>query len=132
MRSLARALSLIAMVVTTLTACAGGLTPSVDVTTTDPSWRHWFSVDWTAEPGVNGHRRLSGWVQNRYGEEAYNVRLLAQALDESGRLVDQRFAWAMRVPALGRRYFEVPDLPVATHYRVTIWAFTMEQGAGWE
>jgi hypothetical protein len=57
-------------------------------------------------------------VQSSYGEEAYDVRLLAQALDASG--------------ALGRRSFEIGALPAAAQCRVSVWAFTIEQGAGWQ
>jgi hypothetical protein len=123
------AVTIVAMI---FAACAGGLTPSVDLTTTDPAWQHWFRVEWTAEPGTSGHRRLTGYVQSDYGEDAYDLRLLAQALDDRGALVAQHLTWAMRVPALGRTFFDVGELPVAAHYRVTIWAFTVNQGAGWE
>ena len=34
------------------------------------------------------------------------------------------------IPALGRAYFEVPKMPVAAQYRVTVWSFDRLKGGG--
>ena len=80
---------------------------------------------------MNGARRVSGYVYNRHGEYALDLRLLAQALDPSGAVIGQRIAWVPGgVGGSGRAYFEVPNLPPANSYRVSVWDYTWAQGTG--
>ncbi len=59
------------------------------------------------------------------------VQLLAQALDASGNVIGQRLEWGPEViPALGRVYFEIPKMPPAAQYRVTVWAYDRLKGGG--
>jgi len=105
--------------------------PSAAVTSLTPNAERWFRVSWTAEADRNGERRLRGHVDSALGEAANRVQLLAQALDASGNVVGQRVAWMEEIiPALGRAYFEIPKMPAAADYRVTVWAFDRVKGGG--
>jgi hypothetical protein len=68
--------------------------------------------------------RLRGYLENTYGEAVGRVQLLAQALDTSGNVVDQKIAWVPgAVPAFDRVYYEIPSMLTANRYRVTVWAY---------
>ena len=68
--------------------------------------------------------RLRGYLENTYGEAVGRVQLLAQALDTSGNVVDQKIAWVPgAVPAFDRVYYEIPGMRTADRYRVTVWAY---------
>jgi hypothetical protein len=83
----------------------------------------------TADPARNGERRLHGHVDSSLGEAANRVQLLAQALDASGNVIGQRLEWLPEmIPAFGRAYFEVPKMPAAAQYRVTVWSFDRLKG----
>ncbi len=110
---------------------AAGVMPSASVTSTTPSWENWFTLDWRAERDVSGAARVDGYLYNTYGRAATDVRLLAQALDESGNVIAQRLQWVPGgVPQLGRAYFEIPGLPPAPEYRVSVWSFDFIQTPG--
>src|SRR2546428_714500 len=102
---------------------------------TATTWRlggeHHSTLEGAADGGRNGARRVSGYVYNRHGEYALDLRLLAQALDPSGAVIGQRIAWVPGgVGGSGRAYFEVPNLPPANSYRVSVWDYTWAQGTG--
>jgi hypothetical protein len=124
----------LSLVVIAAAACgiaSSSLTPSGSVTTLMAGWERHFKLDWMAEPEPGGARRISGYVYNQHGESATMVRLLAQALDPSGAVIGQRIAWVPgNVVGFGRAFFEVPHLPPADHYRVTIWDYTFLQSDG--
>ena len=123
---------LIAAVALTLIAagCATPeTTPSATVTTLMPGSERFFRINWEARPERGDTRRLSGYVENTYGEAAARVQLLGQALDTSGAVVGQRLQWVHgAIPGFGRVYYEIPGMPVADNYRVTVWAFDRIQG----
>jgi len=100
-------------------------TPSASVTTLMPGSERWFRLSWQAAPErASDLVRLSGEVENTYGEAAARVQLLGQALDASGEVVGQKIVWlGPTIGGFGRRYFEIPNLPKADHYRVTVWSF---------
>lgn len=107
-------------------------TPSAAVTTLMPDSERWFKLSWEAAPEKDGeHRRLRGYLQNTYGEAAAKVQLLAQALDNTGNVVDQKL-WSVSgaVPGFGRVYYEIPKMPQADHYRVTVWSYERIQSPG--
>jgi len=109
-------------------------TPSASVTTLMPDSERWFRLSWEATPErANELRRLRGYVENTYGEAAGHVQLLGQALDGSGAVVGQKIWWLSGVvPGFGRVYFEIPNMPQADHYRVTVWTYERMQGRdGW-
>ena len=105
--------------------------PTGSLTTMIPGWERFFTIDWKAEPAQAGFRTLDGYVYNRYGEYAADMRLLVQALDASGNVVDQRIVWgpSSGVGGFGRAYFYAPHMPVSEHYRVSVWDFRLIQGA---
>ena len=125
---------LVSLIATVGAACAGsGAHPPLTMTATTlmAGWEQHFTLEWAADPGQNGVRRVTGYVYNRHGEYALDVRLLAQALDPSGAVVGQRIAWVLGgVGGSGRAYFEVPNLPSANSYRVSVWDYTWAQGVG--
>jgi len=126
----------LALVAVVATACAssGYLAPSASTTTLKAGWERHFAVEWTTEPERGGARRVVGHLTGRQGETAEPVRVLAQALDASGAVVAQRIGWVVGgVNGFQRAYFEVPDLPAAAQYRVTVWDYTFHQspGSGW-
>ena len=89
-----------------------GITPSATVTTLSPDSERLFRLSWEAVPEHGGtHVRLQGYVENLYGETAARVQLLAQALDSSGTVVDQKIEWLPgTVSAFGRAYYEIPNV----------------------
>ncbi len=96
------------MLVAALVGCGTTETqPSASVTSLAPNAQHWFRVSWTAEPDRNGERRLHGYVESSLGEWLPGM-----------------------IPALGRAYFEVPKMPPAPQYRVTVWAYDRIKGGG--
>ena len=124
-------LGLIAVVTAACGTTSHSLTPSSSVTTLMAGWEHRFTLDWTVEPELGGARRLRGYVYNQYGGRAESVRLLGQAFDPSGVVLGQRIEWVPGgVGGFGRAYFEVPYLPPADKYRVTVWDYTFIQSAG--
>jgi hypothetical protein len=121
--------STLALVLLLCSGCTdAGLRPSATITTTSPAWEHWFKIDWALEADPSGAKRISGWVNNTYGETATEVELLAQALDKQGTVLQSRIFHAGAVAPMSRRSFEVRNLPEADQYRVTVWAFTFRQG----
>ena len=128
---MARAIVMALILTAAATGCTTtGTTPSLTVTTLMPDSERWFKLSWEATPEKSGDlRRLRGYVENTYGEAASRVQLLAQAIDTSGALVGQKLWWvAGVVPGFGRTYFEIPDMPNAETYRVTVWSYERIQG----
>ena len=94
-------------------------------------WENYFSIEWAALQGRNGTQRVAGYVYNTKGQYALDLRVTAQAIDASGAVVGQRIAFVPSgVGGNGRVYFEVPNLPVASTYRVSVYDFTWSQGTG--
>jgi hypothetical protein len=126
----------VALVAALLSAALGGCVttdtqPSASLASLAPNAQQWFRIDWTAEPDRDGEHRLQGYVVSALGEPANRVQLLAQALDASGNVIGQRLYWLPGViPALGRVYFEIPKMPAAPQYRVTVWAYDRLKGTG--
>lgn len=128
-----RRMVVLALVAGALTGC--GLAtqypaPQGSMTTLIPGWERFFSIDWTAEPARGDSRALDGYVYNRYGNYAADMRLLVQTLDASGNVVDQRVVWGPTgVGGFGRASFYAPAVPVSDHYRVSVWDYRLIQGA---
>jgi hypothetical protein len=125
----------VSLVMVTIAACGTAsfsLTPSGSVTTLMVGWERHFTLGWTVDTEQGGStRRIRGYVYSHHGESAVIVRLLAQALDPSGAVVGQRIEWLSGgVGGFGRAYFEVPHLPLAASYRVTVWDYTFVQSQG--
>ena len=91
-------------------------------------WEHHFTIDWAAAEQSPNARKVSGYVYNQNSEFATSLRVLAQALDPRGAVVGQRVAYVPGgVGGFGRAYFEVPNLPMAENYRVSVWDYTWFQ-----
>lgn len=98
--------------------------PSETVTTLVPDSERLFKVTWDTAPDGGAGVRLRGYVENAYGQAAAKVQLLAQAQDAPGRVTAQRIQWLpVVIPPFGRVYFEIASLPVAHHYRVSVWSY---------
>src|SRR5438445_13816219 len=93
MRTLRRLLSFAPTILLAITAAAcvtAGSMPSASVTTLDPAGSRWFQLEWSTTQGVGSNAQsVDGWTVNNY-DEAARGQLLAQALDASGQLVDQK------------------------------------------
>jgi hypothetical protein len=122
---------LIIVMLTTSAACATyGPSPST-TTTLMSGWEYHFSIDWTAVEQSQNARKVSGYIYNNHGENATHLRVLAQAIDPAGAVVGNQIAYVPGgVGGFGRVYFEVPNLPVAPNYRVSIWDYTWFQSPG--
>ena len=124
-------LGLIAVAVSACGTVSSHLTPSASTTSLMAGWEYRFNLDWSVEPEKGDARRIRGHISSQHGEYAEPVRLLVQALDSSGNVVSQRLAWVPGgVGGFGRGYFEIPHLPPADHYRVTVWDYTFLQSDG--
>jgi hypothetical protein len=130
MTTLRLAMAVVVLGMTAAGCATAETTPSATVTTLMPDSERWFRINWDVRPERAGEsRRLSGYVENTYGEAAARVQLLGQALDGSGAVVGQRLQWVHGViPGFGRVYYEIPGMPPADHYRVTVWAYDRIQG----
>jgi hypothetical protein len=129
MTSRRRLITAVALVLAAAGCATPETTPSATVTTLMPGSERFFRINWDVSPERGETRRLSGYVENTYGEAAGRVQLLGQALDNSGGIVGQRLQWVHgAIPGFGRVYYEIPGMPPAEHYRVTVWAFERIQG----
>jgi len=114
----------------TAAACATAeITPSASVTTLDPANARWFSLEWSPTQVAGSEaQHVDGYIMNNNGEAA-RVQLLAQALDASGQVVDQKIDYPQApVPGFGRSYFHIGPLAAADQYRVTVWSAYFFQG----
>lgn len=99
----------------------------MSVTTLTEGWERRFKLEWTVAPSGTT-RKVSGYITSQQGGHAEFVRLLVQALDDKGAVVERRI-WAIPGGVGGgqRAYFEVPDLPAAHEYRVYVWDYSLTQ-----
>jgi hypothetical protein len=125
---------LIGVIATMSAACAeidAALPLSVTATTLTAGWERHFSFEWAAAEQGQGSRKVAGYVYNHHGEYAITLRVLAQAVDAGGAVVDQRIAYVPGgVGGFGRAYFEVPNLPATPSYRLSVWDYTWFQADG--
>jgi hypothetical protein len=94
-------------------------------------YSRYFRVE--AQPGTTraGRPILYGWVNNDYGLLALDVRLLAEAVDASGVVIDKTSGYVNHdIPAFGRSYFEMPAPAGGASYRVTVSYVFFRQGGG--
>lgn len=122
-------LALVALAAAVYASVSGQRTPSTPAATTlMTGWEGRFKLEWSVESEAGGTRRIRGYITSQHGEYAEPVRLLAQALDASGAVVGRRIAWVPGgVNGFQRAYFEIPDLPSAQGYRVSVWDYTFLQ-----
>ena len=88
----------------------------------------YFTLTWEA-----GERRgrpvVSGYVHNRYGHGAVDVRLLVESVDAAGATVATTIGNVHGfLPPVGRAYFEVPVNQRAATYRVSVLSWNWRAG----
>ncbi len=125
-----RALALI--VATTLAGCAGegtGFWSRLETNVEIGRSGGPLSLDWeVGEPAPDG-RRITGYVYNRTDYRIGRVYLRIESLDAREQVIATRYWWVMGdVPATDRAYFDVPALPVADHYRVSVYSYYIDAG----
>ena len=112
-------------------AGSGAVPPPGSPDTLMYGWERHFSIDWTATEEGPHERTVSGYIYNQHGEFATHLRVLAQAIDQTGAVVGQRIAYVPGgVGGFGRAFFIVPHLPVTSAYRVSVWDYTWFQSPG--
>jgi hypothetical protein len=90
-------------------------------------WDQFFSVQ--PQP-VMGDGRSVATIWNTSGFGARRIQLLVEALDGSGRPVNQRVVWlGSDLPAGVYARVETP-MPIAASYRVRVFAFNLEMTGG--
>jgi hypothetical protein len=87
-----------------------------------------FRVEWEAGRDRKSRPVVSGYVHNRYGAPAANVRMLVELLDGAGQVIDREVhALGQIVPNDGRLYFELRVRPAAS-YRVRVAYWDWQRG----
>lgn len=115
--------------VVALAAGCASVESNVRVGGLDERIRAEWDVDAPAQ--APAERRITGYIYNTYNLHADRMRLLVEALDAGGQVVDRRWQWVPGgVPPNNRTYFEVRKLPVAADYRVSVPYFTWTEGPG--
>ncbi len=110
----------------TVTSGTGTENIPPSMTTLMGGWEQKFAVEWNVAPEPGGLQRIQGYVVSRYGQRAEPLRVLGRALDRSGAVVSQRIEWIPGgVGGFGRAYFQIPHLPAADHYLVTVWDYAI-------
>src|SRR5262249_59779809 len=108
---------LTSVIVTMSAACTSiGADPPLGTATTTlmAGWEQHFTVEWSVAEQSPTTRKVAGYVYNRHGEHASQVRMLAQAVDQSGTVTAQRIAFVPGgVGGAAGAHFEIPDPPTA-------------------
>lgn len=118
-------------VVLVAAAAAGCATMQTDTTTTAAGhelqplmagWERHFSVTWDTTQR-RGRPTVEGYVANRSPYRVGNLRVLVDAMDDTGRIVGQRVSWVLgELGGDSRLYFDVP-VPSAARYRVRVFSY---------
>ena len=85
--------------------------------TLDPD--RFFGLEWSGGER-RGRPNVNGYVVNNYRVRAANMRMLVEALDANGKVIDTTSGFVADVPPGARVYFEAPVKQKAPRYRVTI------------
>jgi hypothetical protein len=125
------ALGMIVLAASTSASASNPLTSPTEYDSLVPGWQSKFSLDWKVEPAKDGTTILYGRVHSHYGQHASPFRVLAMAVDGSGKVIGQRVAWVPGgVPGFTQVYFEVDHMAAAASYRVTVWDYTFIEARG--
>jgi hypothetical protein len=85
-------------------------------------WEQQLAVTWETGP-QGGSQVVSGYVNNISPYDLANLRVLVEALDAGGHVVEQRVGYLPgELRGGGRLYFEVPIASAAT-YRVRVFSY---------
>ena len=93
----------------------------------DPLASRYFTIEWSSTADRSpATTKISGYVNNRYGQTMAEIRLVVEMLDASEAVVARRYEWLGRnVGPFSRSYFEVRKLPPAAGYRVAVHSYTI-------
>jgi len=98
--------------------------------TTPPLPGSGLRLEWDARAAAAGRTVLAGYVYNDNPRPAIRVRLLAEALDNTGQVIDRAVGFVVgAVPVAGRSYWEVPLKTSGARYRVTVSFFELKEGS---
>ena len=87
-------------------------------------------LEWDARTAQGGGTLISGYIYNDNRRPAIKVRLLAEALDGTGQVIDRSIGFVVgAVPVSGRSYWTVPLKVTGARYRVTIAFFELKEGS---
>jgi hypothetical protein len=96
--------------------------PAVALEPLDTGWERHFALSWAPAQRA-GQPVVSGKIDNVSPYTFDRLRVLVEALDESGRVTARRVAW---VPGIlggsGHHWFEIPMEPAA-RYRVRVFSY---------
>jgi hypothetical protein len=124
-------LALIALAASTGANASNPLTNPTEYDSLVPGWQSKFSVDWKVQPSKDGTNIVYGRIHSHYGQHASPFRVLAMAVDATGKTIGQRIeAVPGGVPGFTDVYFEVDKLAPAASYRVTVWDYTFIEARG--
>ena len=108
---------------------AGG---AADVEPLVIGWERFLSSDWEVIEERTGPV-VRGYIKNNSPYTLTGLRIMADALDSTGRVVTQQIAWVPDgLGAFDRRYFEIPMKARGQAYRVRILAFDRLEAAAHE
>src|SRR2546421_8590971 len=90
--------------------------------------QQFFTLDWQSTRRGN-QPVVQGYIRNKWGLTAANMRLLVEGVEPPGRAVSQRVIWlgGQLTPGV-RAYFET-SMPPAPTYRVRVFAYDWVQSA---
>ena len=124
-------LALGALAASTCANASNALTSPTEYDSMAPGWQSKFSIEWKVQPSTSGTNIVYGRIHSHYGQHASPFRVLAMALDETGKTIGQRIeAVPGGVPGFTAVYFEVDKLASAASYRVTVWDYTFIEARG--
>jgi len=85
--------------------------------------------EWEAGQSRSGRPSIDGYLYNDFKRFAYNVVLLVETLDATGRVIQRTISMLPgTVPPFGRTYFEVPLKSAGASYRITVTSFEWYAG----
>ena len=92
-------------------------------------WERFFKLDWEVVER-RGQAMVRGYIVNDSPYSIGRVRLLLDALDAGGQVVDQQMSWVPgELTPFSRSYFEIQAGPRAPSYRVRVLAFDRLEAA---
>ena len=106
-------------------AAGGGAEAVSSPSGIDPRLR----LDWEAGQRKSGRPEITGYVYNDYGRAAVHVRLLVEALDGSGQVIDRTYGFVFgAVLGFGRTPFAVVLRNEGASYRISVTSFEWRDG----
>jgi hypothetical protein len=109
-----------------------GARPSAAQLFPAPGADRFFRVEWEVKFNPARGAVISGYVYNSNGVAANNVRLLIEAVDESGEVVATTLGYVLgQIPSNDRRYFQEAVPRTVSTYRVRVVLYEwVDRGGG--